>query len=101
MCFECHDDFLEKAAYKHTAVDDCSSCHKAHQADEKFLLIKNSQQLCFECHETKDLAQVKAHDKAALENCLKCHDPHAGKDKFLLKNGAIKTAKAEPPDPPK
>jgi len=90
LCWDCHDNFLEKAKFTHDAVDDCFACHDPHQAGEHALLKKAPAALCLDCHEQKDLAQVKAHAAAGTKTCTDCHDPHAGKDKNLLKTPATK-----------
>src|SRR5436190_1351068 len=90
LCFECHDDFLAQAKFKHSAVDQCADCHKAHHADEKGLLAKPLGQLCMDCHEKKDLEAVKGHERMSGISCLQCHDPHVGKNKTLLKDGVLK-----------
>jgi predicted CXXCH cytochrome family protein len=97
MCYECHDDLqqaIAKAPFKHDPAGngECSSCHNAHQSSEKALLLKAPGKLCFDCHEEKDMAAVKAHAGTAGKSCVECHDPHSGKDKYLLKGAAAKAA---------
>ena len=87
LCFDCHEDFLAKAKFKHSAVDQCADCHKPHGTEEKGLLAKPLAKLCLDCHEQKDLDAVKGHKKMGTTPCLKCHDPHVGGDKYLLKRG--------------
>jgi predicted CXXCH cytochrome family protein len=85
---------MAKASFKHdpAANGDCASCHNPHQSNEKALLLKNPSQLCFDCHEEKDMAGVKAHAGTTGKSCLECHDPHWGKDKYLLKPAAAKAS---------
>jgi predicted CXXCH cytochrome family protein len=59
------------------------------------LLTKPPRQLCFDCHEEKDIAAVKAHASAGERSCVECHDPHLGKDKNLLKPSARTVATAK------
>ena len=88
LCWDCHDNFLEKAKFKHDVVEDCTSCHNPHQAKEASLLLKNVAKLCGDCHDDKDLQAVKGHAGAAGKSCTVCHDPHVGTDKNLLKPAA-------------
>jgi len=85
LCWDCHDNFLEQAKFKHDVVEDCAGCHKPHQSSEPALLVKNLLKLCGDCHDEKDLKAVKGHAEAAGKSCTACHDPHVGRDKFLLK----------------
>jgi len=87
LCWNCHDNFLEKAKFQHDVVEDCTGCHKPHQSTEHALLAKNILQLCGDCHDDKDLKAVKAHAGTEGQSCVLCHDPHAGNNKFLLKPG--------------
>jgi len=84
---------LSKAPFKHDPAGngDCASCHSAHQANQPALLLKEPGKLCFDCHEEKDIAAVKAHADPN-KSCTACHDPHRGQDKFLLKPEALKAA---------
>ena len=93
LCWDCHDNFLEKAKFKHDVVEDCLGCHKPHQSAENGLLAKNVVKLCGDCHDDKDLKTVKGHAEAAGKSCTACHDPHVGGDKFLLKRKETPAAK--------
>lgn len=88
LCWDCHDNFLEKAKFQHDVVEDCNSCHNPHQSPEKKLLVKNLLALCGDCHDDKDLKAVKGHAGAEGRSCTDCHDPHVGADKNLLKTAA-------------
>ena len=92
LCWDCHDNFLEKAKFQHDVVEDCTSCHNPHQSAENSLLVKNVLQLCGDCHDDKDLKADKGHANAAGKSCIVCHDPHVGTDKFLLNANGKKTA---------
>jgi predicted CXXCH cytochrome family protein len=84
ICFACHDDFLEKAKFKHQPVEECRSCHDPHGSAFPKMLTKPGNSLCFDCHEEKDLSQGN-HVANAKKDCLLCHEPHVGHDEFLLK----------------
>jgi len=88
LCWECHDNFLEKAKFQHDVVEDCTSCHDPHQSSENFLLKEKVLQLCGECHDDKDLKADKGHAGFEGKSCTDCHDPHVGTDPNLLKPSA-------------
>ena len=92
LCWDCHDNFLEKAKFTHDVVEDCTGCHNPHSTGEQSLMKKNIPALCFDCHDQKDIAAVKGHAGAEGKSCLACHDPHTGTDKFLLRGSGKKTA---------
>jgi predicted CXXCH cytochrome family protein len=92
LCFDCHDDFLTGARFKHLAVEDCSSCHRSHESPERFLLVMNRQVLCYQCHDPQDMAELKGHAAMGDAACVKCHDPHSSPDRYLLKPGVVKAA---------
>ena len=93
-CWECHDDFLKEAKFKHQPVEDgdCGACHNPHASAVKGLLSKPDPQICAECHEEKDMAKVKAHQGMGTSACSKCHNPHAGADKYFLTPDGLKAA---------
>ena len=99
LCWDCHDNFLEKAKFTHDVVDDCTACHNPHASDEKALLKKEVVSLCYDCHDQKDIAAVKGHANLGTQSCVQCHDPHVGQDKNLLKPAAKKsdTTNGNPP----
>jgi predicted CXXCH cytochrome family protein len=92
LCFACHDDFLEKAKFRHAPAEsgECTLCHNPHESKEKALLVKPGSPLCFECHEAADVAKVKAHGPIGDSACTACHDPHQGERRFFLKPSADK-----------
>src|SRR5262249_11061196 len=85
LCWDCHDNFLEHAPFKHDVAEDCTACHNPHQSGESKLLVKNRAALCFECHEESDVKAVKGHADNGNKSCVDCHDPHAGSNRNLLK----------------
>ncbi len=92
LCFDCHDNFLKDAKFKHdpAANGDCLSCHDPHVSETDALLIKPGAQLCFQCHDPGDMKNVKTHQKFPKRDCISCHDPHAGSDEHFLKSGIAK-----------
>lgn len=99
VCFACHDDFLEKAKFKHPPAEgECTACHSPHQSVEPKLLVQKLELVCADCHEPADMAKVKSHLNTK-ESCLTCHDPHAGKDQYFLKPAAKVAANTPAPAP--
>ena len=89
LCWDCHDNFLEKAKFQHDVVEDCTSCHNPHASGENALLPKPVGKLCLDCHDLKDLQAVKGHAGKLNVSCVVCHDPHVGNNQFLLKPAAL------------
>lgn len=102
-CAACHKQFLVKARFTHAPLEDgqCTLCHNPHQAKEKFLLVKNSRELCFDCHEPEEVLKIKACGQASESSCTVCHNPHQENQKFLLHSLAAKSSPARDasPDP--
>jgi predicted CXXCH cytochrome family protein len=86
LCIACHKAFLVRAKYTHAPVVDgqCTLCHQPHQASEKFLLVRNEQELCFGCHELESFAKNRGCGAPQGRRCTNCHDPHQENTKFLL-----------------
>jgi predicted CXXCH cytochrome family protein len=101
LCWDCHDDFLTGAKFKHSSVDTCADCHTGHVSEQAGLLKKPPGPLCLDCHEQKDLDAVKGHQGMGSTPCLKCHDAHIGQEKYLLKGEALNAAKASTSPPAK
>jgi predicted CXXCH cytochrome family protein len=101
LCWDCHDDFLKDAPYKHAPAEsgECAACHKAHASNFKGLMPKADPQVCFECHEEADVAKVAGHKNKPMTTCLNCHNPHAAKDKRLLRAEIEKALGAPAPAP--
>jgi predicted CXXCH cytochrome family protein len=86
ICTSCHKLFLVKATDVHAPVADgqCTICHVSHESKEKFLLVKNSRELCFDCHEPEDVLNIKGCGASEDRLCTACHDPHQENRRFLL-----------------
>jgi len=87
LCFTCHDDFLEKAKFRHAPAEsgECTFCHNPHESSQRWLLVENAPRLCFECHDPSEMEEVKAHGPVGADACTTCHDPHQGERRFFLK----------------
>lgn len=99
ICTGCHKMFLVKAKYTHAPVEDgqCTLCHQPHQAQEKFLLVKNSRELCFDCHDPEYIAKIPACSQSDATPCTACHNPHQEDRRFLLHGLVKKTFPAQKP----
>src|SRR5205823_9818467 len=67
---------------KHQPVEngECGSCHDPHKSDNKKLLLKAGEKMCFECHDDFKKALDKAkfkHDPTANGDCASCHNPRS------------------------
>jgi predicted CXXCH cytochrome family protein len=87
LCWECHDNFLEKAKVKHQPVqtEGCLVCHRPHGADHAKLLAKSPKATCAECHDDVPPKVKVPHPPVADGDCIACHTPHAGDLKHLVK----------------
>lgn len=97
LCLGCHEDInpeiyeaATNAKYKHPPVAEgkCTACHRPHSSDVKSLLKKNTQALCFTCHD--ELADHVAesdsrHGPVKTGDCAACHNVH-GSDKSRILN---------------
>ncbi len=79
----------------------CGQCHDPHSTNHKWVLVKNSQEICVPCHmpdgelkyhnhpfnvkpKRRLLSPLELTDSGQLE-CLSCHNPHATETKHLLR----------------
>jgi predicted CXXCH cytochrome family protein len=95
LCLTCHSKGVDipKGGSRHPALDSgCDTCHITHktgdpaQREFAYHLTKDAPELCFDCHDVKDAAIVKAHQNQpiAKADCLQCHDPHQSKAPKLM-----------------
>lgn len=89
LCAGCHEGLGKKKKYVHPPVQegDCTSCHKPHGTDHRYLLEvgEDRTQLCLNCHDPEPFKQNFMHGPAAVGSCNVCHDPHESSEKALLK----------------
>ena len=86
LCKMCHTIKADQK-YMHgpVAVGDCTSCHAPHASDNKALLLKKGNDLCFTCHGAiQDETKKKVVHDALQEGCTSCHSPHGSPFKKLL-----------------
>jgi len=86
LCKMCHTIKAdEKYMHGPAAVGDCTSCHDPHASDNKALLVKKGNDLCFTCHgAVQDETKKKVVHDALQEGCTSCHNPHGSSFKKLL-----------------
>jgi predicted CXXCH cytochrome family protein len=95
LCLTCHSEGVDvpKGGSRHAALDmGCETCHVIHktgdpaQREFAYHLTKDAPALCFDCHDVKDAAMVKAHQDQPIDktDCLQCHDPHQSKAPKLM-----------------
>jgi predicted CXXCH cytochrome family protein len=88
LCSTCHDA-MGKKKYQHQPVKegDCTSCHKPHGANNRFLLEAGDDRtpLCISCHDAAPFKEKFMHGPAAVGACNSCHAPHESDEKALMK----------------
>ncbi|QNN24304.1 tetratricopeptide repeat protein [Planctomycetales bacterium ZRK34] len=87
----CHENRLNYN-YVHgpVAAGDCGACHKlTDEADHRFQLLREKQDLCTYCHQFEVDAMPVLHDPVKTGQCLGCHDPHGGYDRSLTREQSI------------
>ncbi len=87
MCYKCHQNFKETFAFVHGPADGgyCSNCHDPHKSVNIYLLKRQGNDICLQCHVIEDVKKNPAHNASAESECMKCHDPHGGATRFVLK----------------
>lgn len=85
LCFNCHEDKKE-APEVHAPVEEglCTQCHNPHRSDQPSLLVKAGQDLCFQCHDRKEIQANENHKEIEDIACYVCHNPHGGDNRFFL-----------------
>lgn len=89
-CFECHGKFMEKKFVHNPVKEACAKCHqsngKQHPLEdvEGFSLVKEVPQLCYSCHEEKNILKEVVHSPLKEGDCFSCHDNHSSKGEHLL-----------------
>jgi predicted CXXCH cytochrome family protein len=86
---ECHPTMgKDKFVHGPVASGDCIFCHKQDKQDQHtFQPIKNSETLCYECHDKSNTGFI-GHKPAVKGKCTDCHDPHQSAKQFQLKEVA-------------
>jgi predicted CXXCH cytochrome family protein len=87
MCTFCHAMPKDKT-HKHKPLKKgCTSCHKPHAGNAKFLLKGGSvEQSCARCHRVP--WKRYTHTILTKANCTVCHEAHQADNKFLLRSGS-------------
>jgi predicted CXXCH cytochrome family protein len=82
LCLRCHQ-FRFDGLYVHgpLAAGGCRACHEPHSSPNRYLLVSESEQFCFRCH---DRERLRGH-AGDEPKCTSCHDAHMSTKKFLLR----------------
>jgi predicted CXXCH cytochrome family protein len=93
LCYLCHSQMaqnMDKMAHVHTALKQgrCLPCHNPHASDNKYLLKKTGNELCFTCHKEASFIRAKRH-KPLSDGCQTCHAPHGSQHKDNLIKGEV------------
>lgn len=87
MCTFCHAMPKNKAHQHKPMKKDCTSCHKPHTANAKFLLKGDSvERSCAQCHRVP--WKRYTHTILTKAECTVCHDAHQSDNRLLLRGGA-------------
>jgi len=78
LCYSCHDSF-ENRSFRHGPVEagECTACHSPHGSPNKYQLLYQGSDLCFNCHDQDIMSSEFTHGPADAGGCLACHDPHS------------------------
>lgn len=92
LCAKCHD---RRSSARHVhgpvAVGSCTVCHDPHGQTNPAFLVKNGEELCFQCHTESDVLKHLVGKNQGGESflrskgCTYCHDAHQAERKFLLR----------------
>ncbi len=87
LCRGCHPDVPGRARYVHgpVAVGDCLFCHHHHGSPYPGLLLVETNDTCYRCHDRQSTSAALYHAGLESRLCTECHDPHGGEDLFFLK----------------
>jgi predicted CXXCH cytochrome family protein len=97
LCTRCHKQikktFLKIQSHLVTGKESCNSCHTPHASDDRGLLIRAKEKLCFSCHwDTRDrMAATKGNKPHPLagKGCFECHAGHGSNQPFLLRTDGV------------
>lgn len=87
LCVTCHihEQRAEEHVHGPVAAGACILCHEPHSSWRPGLLVKDSNDLCADCHAEVRQSGAGLHVHAAMEQgCTSCHNPHASLNQFML-----------------
>jgi predicted CXXCH cytochrome family protein len=88
LCTVCHRDYEAEREGNiiHPVVEDCANCHDPHASQYAMLLIDQTPDLCYACHEglPKEEKPASVHSSFEMGECASCHDPHISPNPSLL-----------------
>jgi predicted CXXCH cytochrome family protein len=88
LCFECHDDLIDKKNIHEPVEKDCRYCHIFTKTDAQWLLKGLPGEICYFCHTELSENITKSmyvHTPVKQNDCSACHDPHSSDNTGLLK----------------
>jgi predicted CXXCH cytochrome family protein len=82
LCWDCHDNFLEKAKFQHDVVEDCTACHDPHQSAENVPAQEGSPLTVRATATIRQGFEGRQGPRRVRGQKLhvSCHDPHVGTD---------------------
>lgn len=87
LCFLCHEEFKGDMLHGPVEMGECLMCHSPHGSENPSVLMTKSPDLCFDCHDTKDIMESSpvVHGAAnSGKSCMNCHSPHASSEPRLF-----------------
>jgi predicted CXXCH cytochrome family protein len=89
LCLKCHEDVTRGQHFVHgpVAAGGCIACHAPHNSNHAHLLLKQSRDLCLDCHvsSAQRMERSRVIHEPAGKDCLLCHDAHASSDRMILR----------------
>lgn len=98
LCFTCHKDKSEElvkySVHQPFAQGDCLSCHNPHASENRYLLVNETNELCYKCHnDLRGRLESDSHSSiggaAGTGLCLNCHRPHSSDLAALSTNDPV------------
>lgn len=87
LCVSCHtqEDNARQHVHGPVAAGACILCHEPHSSWKPNLLVKDTNELCADCHAEIQQSGLGLHVHKALEQgCTSCHNPHQSPNPFML-----------------
>lgn len=89
LCTKCHQNVTGGKNHVHgpVAAGGCVACHNPHASNFAKLLLKESRQLCLDCHvsSAQRLETSSVVHEPVTKDCLLCHDAHASDEPMMLR----------------
>jgi len=88
LCLSCHTHEEKPDEHVHgpVAAGACILCHEPHSAWKPNLLVKNTNELCADCHAEVEQSGMGLHVHEAMQQgCTTCHNPHQSPNQYMLR----------------